>query len=43
MLKADSPWGTAVWLGRSDGTDEHLVGEEIEVLEDTGREEADAR
>ena len=31
MLKADSPWEKAVWLGQSDGTDEHLVGDELGV------------
>ena len=31
LMKADSAWDKAVWLGRSDGTDEHLVGDETGV------------
>jgi hypothetical protein len=31
LMKADTPWDKAVWLGRSDGTDEHLVGDETGV------------
>ena len=31
LMKADTAWDKAVWLGRSDGTDEHLVGDETGV------------
>ena len=27
MFKAETPWTTAIWLGRSDTTDEHIVGD----------------
>ena len=28
LVKADTPWEKAVWLGRSEGTGEHIVGDE---------------
>ena len=30
-MKADTAWDKAVWLGRSDGTDQHLAGDETGV------------
>ncbi len=28
LSKADEPWDRGLWLGRTEGTDEHIIGDE---------------